>query len=47
MYSAETIGLTLSDVNKLLKQLGDVYYKDTDNTGKYYKIVSFDEQDGE
>lgn len=47
MYSAETIGLTLSDVNKLLKQLGDVYYKDTDNTGKYYKIISFDEQNGE
>lgn len=47
MYSAETIGLTLSDVNKLLKQLGDVYYKDTDNTGKYYKITSFDEQNGE
>lgn len=47
MYSAETIGLTSSDVNKLLEQLGDVYYKDTDNTGKYYKIIGFAEQNGE
>ena len=45
MYSAETINLTDLELNQMLSTIGDVYYRDVENTGKYYKIVSF-KQDG-
>ena len=41
MYSAGTINLTDVELNQMLSTLGDVYYRDVENTGKYYKIVSF------
>ena len=41
-YSAEKIDLiTPEEMNEILAKIGPVYYKDTENTGKYYKILGF------
>lgn len=39
-YSAGTIDLTTEELNSILKQIGPVYFKDTEKTGKYFKIIS-------
>ena len=39
-YSAGTIELTTEELNSILKQIGPVYFKDTEKTGKYFKIIS-------
>jgi len=39
-YSAGTIELTTEELNGILKQIGPVYFKDAEKTGKYFKIVS-------
>lgn len=39
-YSHGNIEFTTEELNSILKEIGPVYFKDT-NTGKYYKIVSF------
>lgn len=39
-YSAGTIDLTTEELNNILKQIGPVYFKDVEKTGKYFKIVS-------
>lgn len=39
-YSYSKIKFTSEELNKILKQIGPVYFKDVENTGKYYKIVS-------
>ena len=41
-YSAEKIDpITPEEMNEILAKIGPVYYKDTENTGRYYKIVGF------
>lgn len=39
-YSAGNIDLTTEELNSILKQIGPVYFKDTEKTGKYFKIIS-------
>jgi hypothetical protein len=39
-YSAGNIELITEELNSILKQIGPVYFKDVENTGKYFKIVS-------
>ncbi len=41
-YSAGTIDLTTEELNSILKQIGPVYFKDTEKTGKYFKIISIE-----
>ena len=39
-YSHSKIKFTSEELNEILKKIGPVYFKDVENTGKYYKIVS-------
>ena len=40
-YSHGNINLDVNELNEILAKIGPVYFKDVDNTGKYYKIVQF------
>jgi hypothetical protein len=40
-YSAGTIELDINELNEILSKIGPVYFKDVENSGKYYKIMAF------